>query len=67
MKHLLLTTIAAVLLVGCGESQQSAPKSKPPTVTAPGITLHLEGLPRLAQRVVFPNTEFFNENQTIIF
>ena len=25
MKHLILTTIAAVLLVGCGESQQSAP------------------------------------------
>ena len=25
MKHLLLTTIAAVLLVGCGESQQSTP------------------------------------------
>ena len=25
MKHLLLTTIAAVLLVGCGNSQQSAP------------------------------------------
>ena len=25
MKHLLLTTIAAVLVVGCGESQQSAP------------------------------------------
>ena len=25
MKHLLLTTIAAVMLVGCGESQQSAP------------------------------------------
>ncbi len=25
MKHLLLTTIAAVVLVGCGESQQSAP------------------------------------------
>ena len=24
MKHFLLTTIAAVLLVGCGESQQSA-------------------------------------------
>ena len=25
MKHLLLTTIAAVVLGGCGESQQSAP------------------------------------------
>ena len=25
MKHLLLTAIAAVVLVGCGESQQSAP------------------------------------------
>ena len=25
MKHLLLTTIAVVLVVGCGESQQSAP------------------------------------------
>ena len=31
MKHLLLTTIAAVLLVGCGESQQlaPAPETKP--------------------------------------
>ena len=31
MKHLLLTTIAAVLVVGCGESQQSAlpPEAKP--------------------------------------
>ena len=28
MKHLLLTTIAAVVLVGCGESQQSAPAPK---------------------------------------
>jgi len=32
MKHLLLTTIAAVLLVGCGESQQSAPAPETPTV-----------------------------------
>ena len=28
MKHLLLTTIAAVVLVGCGESQQSAPTAE---------------------------------------
>jgi hypothetical protein len=27
--HLLLTTIAAVVLVGCGESQQSAPQAEP--------------------------------------
>ena len=43
MKHLLLTTIAAVLVVGCGESQQSAPapeaKPEPPTVKAPDIPL----------------------------
>ena len=31
MKHLLLTTIAAVVLVGCGEAQQSAtPEETPP-------------------------------------
>ena len=54
MKHLLLTTIAAVVLVGCGESQQStpAPESKPvepvaeaampepPTAKAPDISIH---------------------------
>ena len=53
MKHLLLTTIAAVLLVGCGESQQSAPSPEskpvepvakaaqlePPTVEAPDISI----------------------------
>ena len=37
MKHLLLTTIAAVLLVGCGESQQSP---EPPTAKAPDISIH---------------------------
>jgi len=51
---LLLTTIAAVVLVGCGESQQSAPspeskpvepvaeaaKPKPPTAKAPDIDIH---------------------------
>jgi ankyrin repeat protein len=54
MKHLLLTTIAAVVLVGCGESQQSAPapEAKPvepvaeaapqeqPTTKAPDISIY---------------------------
>jgi ankyrin repeat protein len=54
MKHLLLTTIAAVVLVGCGESQQSAPspetkpvepvaevaQPEPPTTKAPDISIH---------------------------
>ena len=54
MKHLLLTTIAAVLLVGCGESQQSAPtpeskpvepvaeaaQSEPTKAKAPDISIH---------------------------
>jgi len=44
MKHLLLTTIAAVLVVGCGESQQSAPapEAKPEATTAkvPDISIH---------------------------
>ena len=44
MKHILLTTIAAVVLVGCGESQQSAPapeaKPEQPTAKAPDISIH---------------------------
>ena len=44
MKHLLLTTIAAVVLVGCGESQQSAPapevKPEPTTAKVPDISIH---------------------------
>ena len=53
MKHLLLTTIAVVLVVGCGESQQSATspetkpvepvaevaKPEPPTAKAPDISI----------------------------
>ena len=35
MKHLLLTTIAAVVLVGCGESQSP----EPPTAKAPDISI----------------------------
>ena len=52
MKHILLTTIAAVLVVGCGEAQQSAPQAEPvepiaevakpeqPTAKAPDISIH---------------------------
>ena len=54
MKHLLITTIAAVLLVGCGEAKQSAPPTEskpvepvaeaaqpePPTVKARDISIH---------------------------
>jgi len=44
MKHILLTTIAAVVLVGCGESQSSTPspetKPEPPTAKAPDINIH---------------------------
>ena len=36
MKHILITTIAAVLVVGCGESQPP----KPPTAKAPDISIH---------------------------
>ena len=36
MKHLLMTTIAAVVLVGCGESQQP----EPPTAKAPDISIY---------------------------
>ena len=43
MKHILIT-ITAVVLVGCGESQQSSPpaeaKPKPPTAKAPDISIH---------------------------
>ena len=36
MKHLLLTTIAAVVLVGCATTKQP----EPPTVKAPDISIH---------------------------
>ncbi|MDA7520603.1 ankyrin repeat domain-containing protein [bacterium] len=47
MKHLLLTTIAAVLVVGCGEAQQSAPAPEAKPVEpvagakAPDISIHV--------------------------
>jgi ankyrin repeat protein len=42
MKHLLLTTIAAVMLVGCGESQQSAPPAKPESALEKSMKSALE-------------------------
>jgi hypothetical protein len=43
MKYL-ITAIAALVLVGCGESQQSGPalesKPEPPTAKAPDISIH---------------------------
>jgi len=44
MKSQLIAIVAAVLVVGCGESQQSAPapeaKPEPSTVKAPDISIH---------------------------
>ena len=44
MKSLLVSIFAAMVLVGCGESQQSAPapetKPEPPTAKAPDIPIH---------------------------
>jgi ankyrin repeat protein len=40
MKHLLLTTIAAVLVVGCGESQLPETKQRPQTAKAPAVSIH---------------------------
>ena len=44
MKHLLLTTIAAVLVVGCGESQ--SPET--PIAKAPDISIHEAGKQAIA-------------------
>ena len=41
MKHLLLTTIAAVLMVGCGEAQPPEPPTlKAPSISTPNISIH---------------------------
>ena len=40
MKHLLLTTIAAVLVVGCATTQQP----EPPTAKAPDILIHVAAI-----------------------
>ena len=45
MKHLLLTTIAAVLLVGCGESQQPVPSPEAKPVEPVADAAKPEGQP----------------------
>jgi ABC-type Fe3+-hydroxamate transport system substrate-binding protein len=54
MKHLLLTTIAAVVLVGCGESQQQ----EPPSVKASGAKRKLAEWFKMPRIVKFdPNAK----------
>ena len=62
MKHLLLTTIAAVVLVGCGESQPEPPTAKEPNisileaVTAGNITVVKQ---YLADKTLHEGIEFW--------
>ena len=57
----LITTIAAVVLVGCGKSQQSAPtpetKPEPPTAKEPDISIH-----DAAQNAEINKTELTSES-----
>ena len=62
MKHLLLTTIATVLQVGCGEQQKSIPqteiKQDSATANAPGISIDNDSWGRITSQ----NTEFYASN-----
>ena len=51
MKHLLLTTIAAVLLVGCGNSQQSTPLEEQPAEPVSEVPAQQSTPPAEAQPV----------------
>jgi hypothetical protein len=51
MKHILITTIAAVLLVGCGEAQQSSPPAVQPAEPAFEATVQLSAPPSEAKPV----------------
>jgi PBP1b-binding outer membrane lipoprotein LpoB len=51
MKHILITTIAAVLLVGCGEAQQSSPPAVQPAEPASEATVQLSAPPSEAKPV----------------
>ena len=65
MKHLLLTTISAVALVGCGESQQSSttPETKPTEPVAEAVkpempTAKASGIPVLSYMYHFYTSAF---------
>ena len=51
MKQILITTIAAGLLVGCGEAQQSSPPAVQPTEPASEATVQLLAPPSEAKPV----------------
>ena len=51
MKHLLLTTIAAVVLVGCGETQKSSPPEAQPAEQASEPPVQLSSPPPEAKPV----------------
>ena len=49
MKHILITTIAAAVLVGCGETQQSSPPEAQPAEPASEAPVQLSSPPPEAQ------------------
>ena len=51
MKHILLTTIAAAVLVGCGETQQSSPPEAQPAEPASEAPVQLSSPPPEAKPV----------------
>ena len=51
MKHILITTIAAAVLVGCGETQQSSPPAVQPAEPASEATVQLSSPPPEAKPV----------------
>ena len=51
MKHIIITTIAAAVLVGCGETQQSSPPAVQPAEPASEATVQLSSPPPEAKPV----------------
>ena len=51
MKHILITTIAAAVLVGCGETQQSSPPEAQPSEPASEAPVQLSSPPPEAKPV----------------